>query len=188
MTPEWQSKHGQNNPGARHSAQSHDQNGPHPPETLDRKTDQPGYFMRLCFALLVAALTATAAPAMAPLARPEGTPSIETGKSAPFVGAWAVSVPTREVGVRDTDYAICALPVRIEAANETHIFYLGPREKEPDAALELVPDRDGARWEPIAGGPNFFAVWVDENIFYLYDQIPETDDGWDMPFVYRRCN
>ena len=144
--------------------------------------------MRLCLTLLVAALSAIPALAMAPLARPEGTPSIETGKSQPFVGAWAVSLPTREIGARDTDYAVCALPVRIEAADETHIFYLGPREKEPDAAMELVPDRDGARWEPIAGGPTFFAVWVDENLFYLYDQIPETDAGWGMPFVYRRCD
>jgi len=112
---------------------------------------------------------------------------IDAGQAAPFAGAWSVSMPTMELGTPDTNYAICTLPVRIEAANETHIFYLGPREKQVDAAMELVPERDGARWEPIAGGPTFFAVWIDPDTFYLYDTVPETETNWGMPFVYRRC-
>lgn len=132
-------------------------------------------------------LGATATLALTAPPRPEASAAIEIGKSAPFVGAWSVSKPTMELGTPDTDYAICALPVRIEAANETHIFYLGPRDLEPDAAMELVPDQDGARWEPIAGGPIFFAVWVDPDKFYLYDTVPEAGMGWGMPFIYKRC-
>ncbi|HWV19984.1 MAG TPA: hypothetical protein VN036_03050 [Devosia sp.] len=129
----------------------------------------------------------TASLALTPLLKPEASSAVEAGKSAPFVGAWSVSVPTMEVGETDTDYAVCALPVRIEAANETHIFYLGPREDEADTAMELIPEQDGARWEPIAGGPTFFAIWIDPDMFYLYDTVSETDADWSMPFVYRRC-
>lgn len=93
-----------------------------------------------------------------------------------------------EMGEADSDYAVCALPVRIEAASETHIFYLGPRENEADAAMELIPEQGGARWEPIAGGPTFFAIWIDPDMFYLYDTVPATDADWGMPFVYRRCS
>ncbi|MBO9587619.1 hypothetical protein [Devosia sp.] len=139
--------------------------------------------------LLVVAtgLGTTAAFALTPLPKPAASAEVEAGKSAPYVGAWSVSMPTMEVGTRDTDYAICTLPVRIEAANETHIFYLGPRDVEADAAMELVPDQVGARWEPIAGGPIFFAIWINPDTFYLYDTVPETDADWGMPFVYRRC-
>lgn len=129
----------------------------------------------------------TMASALTPLPRPAATAAVEAGKSAPFVGEWSVSMPTREVGTLDTDYAICTLPVRIEAANETHIFYLGPLDVEADAAMELVPNLRGARWEPIAGGPIFFAIWLDPDTFYLYDTVPETDADWGMPFIYRRC-
>lgn len=146
--------------------------------------------MRVFLRLLVLAtgLGATTAFALTPLPKPEATTAVEPGKSAPFVGKWSVSMPTMEVGTPDTDYAICTLPVRIEAANETHIFYLGPREVEADAAMELVPDQGGARWEPIAGGPIFFAIWIDRDTFYLYDTVPETEADWGMPFVYRRCD
>ncbi|KFL28406.1 hypothetical protein JP75_24370 [Devosia riboflavina] len=146
-------------------------------------------FLRMFLLLVVVAtgLGATATFALTPLPRPVASAAVEAGKSAPFVGAWSVSMPTMEVGTPDTDYAICALPVRIEAANETHIFYLGPREKEADAAMALIPDQDGARWEPIAGGPVFFAIWINTDTFYLYDIVPETNADWGMPFIYRRC-
>ncbi|CAN7516779.1 hypothetical protein LJR003_003602 [Devosia sp. LjRoot3] len=158
-------------------------------EFADRNLLDAEHFLRVFLRLLVVAtgLGTTTAFALIPLPKPEATAAIEAGKSAPFVGAWSVSMPTMEVGTPDTDYAICTLPVRIEAANETHIFYLGPREVEADAAMELVPDRSGARWEPIAGGPIFFAIWIDPDTFYLYDTVPETEADWGMPFVYRRC-
>lgn len=113
--------------------------------------------------------------------------AVEAGKSAPFVGSWSVTMPPEDVGEPNTDYAICAQPVRIEAANDTHIFYLGPSDVEADAALELVPEDSGARWEPIAGGPTYFAIWIDPDTFYLYDTIPAMDADWDRPFIYRRC-
>lgn len=189
MTPDWQSKDGQNNPDPRRSTQSARHIRPNMPEFADRNLPPAEHFLRVFLRLLVVAtgLSTTTAFALTPLPKPEATAAIEAGKSAPFVGAWSVSMPTMEVGTPDTDYAICALPVRIEAASETHIFYLGPREVEADAAMELVPDRGGARWEPIAGGPTFFAIWIDPDTFYLYDTVPETDDHWGMPFVYKRC-
>jgi hypothetical protein len=146
-------------------------------------------FLRALLALLVVAAGPgfTAAFALTPLPKPVASTEVEAGTSAPYADAWSVSMPTMEVGTPDTDYAICTLPVRIEAADETHIFYLGPSEVEADAAMELVPDQGGARWEPIAGGPTFFAVWINPDTFYLYDTIPETDADWAMPFVYRRC-
>lgn len=144
--------------------------------------------IRLLVVCILTGVGTVSALALTPLPRPEPAPEIDPGQSSPFVGEWSVSMPTMEVGEPDTDYAICALPVRIEAADPTHIFYLGPREKVADAAIQLVPDLGGARWEPIAGGPVFFAIWVSEDLFYLYDQIPEVDAGWGMPFVYRRCD
>jgi hypothetical protein len=190
MTPDWQSKDGQNNPEARRSAQSARCFTANMPEFADRILPRREHFLRVFLRFLVMALGlgSAAAFALTPLPKPEGTTEVEIGKSAPFVGAWSVSMPTMDVGEPDTDYAICALPVRIETANETHIFYLGPRDIEADAAMELVPDRDGARWEPIAGGPIFFAIWVDPDTFYLYDTVAETEPDWGMPFVYRRCD
>ena len=126
--------------------------------------------------------------ALMPLAKPELFDDIDPGSAAPFAGEWAISVPTMEVGVPDTVLATCELPVRLQAANETHIFYLGPRETEAEAAIELQRLNGGAMWEPIAGGPSFFAFWVTADVFYLYDQVPETDADWGLPYVYRRCS
>lgn len=142
-------------------------------------------------ALLVAATLfggVGGALALTPLAKPEPFAAIDPGTSAPFADAWAISIPTMEVGVPDTVLATCELPVRIQSADENHIFYLGPRETEADAAMELQRRDGGTMWEPIAGGPSFFAFWVSQDVFYLYDQVPETEADWGLPYVYRRCS
>lgn len=140
--------------------------------------------------LVVAAIVAGShggAYALMPLARPEPFADIDPGSSAPLAGSWAISIPTMEVGEPDSVMATCELPVRIQAADETHIFYLGPRETEADAAMELRELEGGAMWEPIAGGPSFFAFWVSHDVFYLYDQVPKVEADWGMPYVYQRC-
>ncbi|MHA6297729.1 hypothetical protein [Devosia sp. CAU 1758] len=138
-------------------------------------------------ALFLLALGSTTAMALTPLARPTGHPDIALGQSAPFVGAWSVTLPTMEVTEPSTGLAICALPVRIQAADDRHIFYLGPRETEPDAAIALVASDDGTEWEPIAGGPAFFAIWINPDSFYLYDAMADGDPDWGQPYIYDRC-
>lgn len=189
MTPDWTSKVGQKNPDARHSAQSDLGNQPERQEFAVRVSAKYENFLRALQRLLVGAagLGFTAAIALTPLPKPVASTEVDAGQSAPFAGAWSVTVPTIEADMPDSDYAICTLPVRIKAADETHIFYLGPSEVEADAAMELVPDQGGARWEAIAGGPTFFAVWINPDTFYLCDTVPETEADWAMPFVYRRC-
>jgi hypothetical protein len=128
-----------------------------------------------------------AAQAMAPLPRPEVDPGIPPGQSAPFVGSWSVTLPTREVNEPSETLATCDRPIRIEAASDTHIFYLGPDQAEADAAIELIANQDGTNWEPIAGGPAFFALWVTEDHFYLYDAVAEGEPDWSAPYIYDRC-
>jgi hypothetical protein len=125
--------------------------------------------------------------AMMPLAQPEPFTEVDPGRSEPFVGSWAISIPTMDVAVPDSVLASCDLPVRIQAADDTHIFSLGPHETEADAAIELQRLDGGAMWEPIAGGPNFFAFWVSADVFYLYDEVPQVEADWGLPYVYRRC-
>ena len=125
--------------------------------------------------------------ALMPLAKPEPFSGFDPGSAAPFVGSWAITIPTMEVGEPDTVLAGCALPVRIQAADGTHIFYLGPRETEAEAAMQLQKQDGGAMWEPIAGGPSFFAFWVSHDLFYLYDQVPQVEADWGLPYMYRRC-
>jgi hypothetical protein len=125
--------------------------------------------------------------AMLPLPQPDPFAEFDPGRSEPFVGAWAISIPTMDAGMPDTVLATCDLPVRIQAADESHIFYLGPRETEADAAMELRRLDNGAMWEPIAGGPSFFAFWVSRDVFYLYDEVPKVEADWGLPYVYRRC-
>lgn len=141
---------------------------------------------RLVAAAMV--LSASGVVALTPFPKPQPAVGIDPALAEPFVGSWSVTLPTMEVGVADTVLAACTLPVRIEEANENHIFYLGPRDVEADAALELVPHDIGARWAPIAGGPGYFAVWVEPDRFYLYDILPETEADWGRPFIYQRCD
>jgi hypothetical protein len=128
-----------------------------------------------------------AAQAMAPLPRPEVDSGIPTGQSAPFVGSWSVTLPTREVTEPSETLATCDRPIRIEAAGDTHIFYLGPDEAEADAAIEVSANNDGTSWEPIAGGPAFVSLWVTQDQFYLYDAVAEGDPDWSAPYIYDRC-
>jgi hypothetical protein len=126
--------------------------------------------------------------ALMPLAKPAVNPVMTNGQAAPFAGSWAVTLPTMEVSEPDMVLASCRLPVRIEAASDTHVFYLAPEEVEADAAMELIPRDDGTFWSPIAGGPSYFAFWIDADNFYLYDEVPEVDADWGRPYIYKRCN
>jgi hypothetical protein len=138
---------------------------------------------RLALAALAAMLTATVVSAMMPWPR-ESIPDVEDGKAAPFVGNWSMVL----AGQPDTTYATCELPVRIEAADDTHIFYVGPKDPEPEAATELV-SRDGrTAWLPIAGGPQYFAVWVHPDRFHLYDADVEEAVDWGEPYAFTRCD
>lgn len=143
-------------------------------------------------ALILAGLALTMLPsgagAMMPLARPSPTDAVENGRSAPFVGAWSMRLPTMEVSEPDTMLAACTQPVRITAADDTHIFYLNPEESEAQAATELIPRDQGTFWSPIAGGPSYFAFWIDADNFYLYDELPQTDADWGRPYIYQRCD
>ncbi len=141
--------------------------------------------MRMTIAAL--ALLATATMAMTPYPKPEPDAGIETGRSAPFVGQWSVSLPTMDAGKPDVNFAICKLPVRIEAIDDTHITYLGPRDRSADEAIRLAARDGGTDWKPVGGGPSYFAIWVAPDLFYLYDEIPDTGSNWVNPFVYRRC-
>ena len=125
--------------------------------------------------------------AMAPLPRPLVDSSIATGQSTPFVGSWSVTLPTREVTEPSKALATCDKPIRIDAASDTHIFNIGPDEVEADAAIELIAHEDGTDWEPIAGGPAYFALWVTQDQFYLYDAVAEGDPDWSAPYIYDRC-
>lgn len=127
------------------------------------------------------------AQALTPLAKPQPYAGFDPASSAPFADSWSISRPTMEVGTPDAVLANCDLPVRIQAADDTHIFYLGPSESEADAAMALTEQDGGATWTPIAGGPSFFAFWVSADVFYLYDEVPEEDADWGLPYVYQRC-
>lgn len=144
--------------------------------------------MRVVVPLLVTTLTLSSeARAMSPPYPHESITHVEEGKSAPYVGAWALSMPAAEYGKPDTVYAACEKPVRIEAADDTHIFYLGPDEVEADAAIELIVGEGRTDWEPIAGGPSSFVVWVAEDAFNLYDADISSEEEWAQPLVYARC-
>ena len=107
MTPDLRRKDGQNNPDARPSTQSAHHIRPNMPEFADRNLPRAEHFLRVFPRLLVVAtgLGTTTAFALTPLPKPAATAAVEAGKSAPFVGAWSVSMPTMEVGTPDTDYA-----------------------------------------------------------------------------------
>jgi hypothetical protein len=137
----------------------------------------------LVLAALAALLLTAAASAMMPWPR-ESIPGVENGRSAPFVGRWSMVVEGRP----DTTYATCDLPVRIEAADDTHILYLGPKDAEPEPATELVATNGRTSWWPIAGGPQYFAVWVHPDRFHLYDADVEDEVDWGQPYTFTRCD
>jgi len=131
--------------------------------------------------LLSAIIALATLPAQAQPFPRESLANVEQGKSAPYVGAWAISMPGGPT------YATCDKPIHFEAADETHIFYIGTDGAEPDAAIELVPDGRRTNWEPIAGGPRSLTLWIDQNTFHLYDAEVVSDEEWTQPLVYRRC-
>lgn len=144
--------------------------------------------MRRVLPFLVGSLTLSpAAWAMSPPYPHESIAPVEEGKSAPYIGAWALTMPAAEHGTPDTVYATCDKPVRIEAADDMHIFYLGPDETEAGAAIELIANGGRTDWEPIAGGPSSFVVWVAEDRFHLYDAGISSEEEWAQPLVYARC-
>lgn len=138
---------------------------------------------RLALAALVMLLLTASASALMPWPR-ESIAEVEDGKAAPFVGRWSMVVE----GMPDTTYATCGLPVRIRAANDTHIFYEGPNDPEAEAATELVSRNERTAWLPIAGGPQYFAVWVHPDRFHLYEADVENDVDWGEPYAFTRCD
>lgn len=139
--------------------------------------------IRSALAVVLLAAAMPAALGLTPWPR-ENIVDVEDGKSAPFVGNWSM----QQAGRPTTTYATCALPVRIQAPDEEHIFYFGPRDPEPEAATELVA-RDGrTHWRPIAGGPQYFTVWVDRDRFHLYEADVELEADWGEPYAFTRCD
>ena len=147
--------------------------------------------MRLSRALGIAGLMlvlgVTPCLAMAPPFPENNITSIADGQAEPFVGTWSLVLPAGRPDEADTVHATCDRPVRIEAADERHIFYIGPYGAGDEAATELV-SRDGRTWwEPIAGGPHSFAIWTAPDRFHLYDTDVATPLEWAQPLVYTRC-
>jgi hypothetical protein len=139
--------------------------------------------IRSGLSLVVLAAGMPAALALTPWPR-ENIVDVEDGRSASFVGEWSME----QAGRPTTTYATCDLPVRIEAADETHIFYRGPKDPEPEAATELLA-RDGrTHWRPIAGGPDYFTVWVSPDRFHLYQAEVENAVDWGEPYAFTRCD
>lgn len=139
--------------------------------------------IRSALALIFFAAAMPVALGLTPWPR-ENIVDIEDGKSAPFVGDWSMELAGRPT----TTYATCDLPVRIRAPDDTHIFYVGPKDPEPEAATELVA-RDGrTHWRPIAGGPQYFAVWVGPDRFHLYEADVEDEADWGEPYAFTRCD
>lgn len=137
----------------------------------------------LAVAMVALALATSGVSALMPWPR-EGIAGVENGKAAPFVGTWSM----QQAGRPDTIYATCDLPVRIRAATDDHIFYEGPNDPEAEAATELVASNGRTRWVPIAGGPEYFVVWVHPNRFHLYEADVEDDVDWGEPFAFTRCD
>ena len=137
--------------------------------------------------VLAGTVLVLATSGMAPMPRPVADPAIGPAQAASYAGSWSLTLPTREASEGDKIVVACDRPIRIEAANPTHIFYLGPDEVEADAAIELVASGDGADWKPIVGGPAYFALWVGADSFYLYDAVSEGEPDWTAPYVYTRC-
>ncbi|HEY8574729.1 MAG TPA: hypothetical protein VIL88_00145 [Devosia sp.] len=133
--------------------------------------------------LLAAAVAPVTSLAMMPWPR-KGIADVPNGVAAPFVGHWSMEQDGRPATV----YATCKLPVRIRAADDTHIFYEGPKDREAEAATQLVA-RDGrTHWEPIAGGPRYFTVWVHPDRFHLYEAEVEAEIDWGEPYAFTRCD
>ena len=113
--------------------------------------------------------------------------SVPDGQSAPFVGSWSMNLPADKPGVPDISTVTCDHPIRMEAADATHVFYLGPEDRAADAAVELVA-RDGrTAWEPIAGGPRYSVVWISPDSFHMHEADAVSEQDWAQPLVYERC-
>jgi hypothetical protein len=104
--------------------------------------------------------------------RSESILAIEQVLAEPYVGAWSLSLLSEEPGRAGTIYATCAKHLRTEAADKTHIFYIGPDETDADAAIQLIANGGQTDWQPIAGDPRSFVIWIAENTFHLYDEGP----------------
>lgn len=143
---------------------------------------------RLGLICMTLTLAVNSAWAMSPPYPRESIAGVQDGRSAPFVGSWAMSMPSDVPGQDGVTYVNCEQPIRIEPADESHIFYLGPKETEADAAIELVATDGSTAWEPIAGGPRHVAVWVALDSFHLHDAEALSEEEWARPFIYLRCD
>lgn len=116
-----------------------------------------------------------------------GAPDIENGKATPFEGTWSMGLPDDENAITTTQFVGCDLPIRIDAADDTHIDYLSPRNTEVERTMKLRAFMDRTVWLPVSGGPSYIAVWIDTDSFYLYDVGEMGRAEWDWPYIYRRC-
>jgi hypothetical protein len=139
--------------------------------------------MLLCLLpLLLSVLIVATAQAEGLDTRPLPAPAVDPTLAASFAGSWDLQSPG------GTIWVTCEKPVRLVEADTNYFFYLGVDDVEGDAATELVAAEGGARWLPIAGGPSFFALFVSADAFYLYDEVPQSDQAWrDPTYLYRRC-
>jgi hypothetical protein len=142
---------------------------------------------QIVFSTLVPLSLAQPVLAMAPPYPQQGIAGVPDGVSEPFVGRWAVVDPASAPNQSDIVYATCDAPLRIEAADEHHIFLLAADQTEGDAATQLRAVDGTTTWEPIAGGPNYVAVWVSPNGFHLYERWVIEQADWGTPLVYTRC-
>jgi len=139
----------------------------------------------LAFAMLASSL----APALALTPFPtQNIADVPDGQAAPFVGQWAVIMQSGAAGKPATIFSTCALPVRIEAADETHIFQRGPNEDEDDPAIALSDVDRRTAWGPIEGGPYSVAVWLSPDRFNLYEADVVINQDWSQPMTYSRCD
>ena len=118
---------------------------------------------------------------------PEAYDGYAIAEPLPFVGRWSMSLALGESGQPDVYYVTCENPITIEKVDDSHIFYLRPGQADVDAAIQLSDAEGLTFWDPIAGGPRYFTRWIAEDMFYLYDERPQTKADWKRPFVYRRC-
>jgi len=124
---------------------------------------------------------------MAPHYPHQNIAGVPDGESEPFAGLWELVDPAASSDQTDIVYATCDAPLRIEAADEHHIFLLADDETEGDAATHLKAVEGTTTWEPIAGGPSYVAVWVSPARFHLYESWVTEEADWGTPLVYTRC-
>lgn len=144
--------------------------------------------MRSSLPIICLSLALCASPALAQGFPRTGVDSIENGKSAPFVGEWSMGFPEDYTATAATILVPCETPVVIEAADDTHIRYMGPNAGGVDPAIELSAVAQRTHWVPIAGGASYVIVWHSADAFFLYEMGAVGEADWSGPLLYNRCS